>query len=104
MSSAFVDNSPKKKLERMAYTITRIKNELAEEEKKDKKEKDSNKIFKLKGRLAATISNFEELFHKEDMIKRLKKLGGRSRKGKKHTFKKNTRRNRRVRIRKTNKH
>jgi hypothetical protein len=99
MSSAFVDNSPKKKLERMADTITRLRNEISVEKNKDPT--DVGKIRKLIGSLNATISNFEELYHKEDMTKRLKKLGG-SRKGKKHTFKKNTRRNRR--IRKTNKH
>jgi hypothetical protein len=94
MSSAVVANSSKKRLERMADTITRLRNEIAIEQKKIKK--DLGKILKLNGSLKTTISNFNELYHEEDLKNRLKKLGG-SRKGKTRTFSKNTRRNRRIR-------
>lgn len=90
-----VDNSFKKRLERMADTITRLKNEIVAEQKKDKK--DLSKILKLSATLKTTISNFTDLHHAEDMKSRLKKLGG-SRKRAKRSSRKNTRRNHRRRI------
>ena len=90
-SKSGVDNSSKKRLERMADTITRLRNEIVAEHKKVKK--DLGKILKLSATLKTTISNFTDLDHKT----RLEKLGG-SRKRTKRSYRKNTRRNHRRRI------